>query len=696
MNFEGFEPCKVDKAKALAVLLHGFGRTGAAMEDLKATALEAFGEGVDAYVPTLPYSNRLDWSGANNIVDSLVADLDEIWRRHGPYEKVVFIGHSAGGVLLRRLFLAGSPRPPDYAGEFAFRDDLPASVSRDPATHGWAAKVERIILIATWDKGWSISEREGWRYWFVLNLLGLLGHISPTRLNLAGTMFDLRCGAPFIVQTRLLWLAYRRWHNPDYGIAPLDRHEGKPIEGVDPTVVQIIGSRDDFVTPEDQVDNDVNGALPPDSEKARYFLLEMANTDHDGAIKFADEALGAHRREIFRVALIGRGNDPAPAESGPPRPLLKDFARGPALFKDSPTRPERSIKNVVFVMHGIRDDGYWTHRIARAVKEAASPSAADDATEIIHSLTPTYGYFAMLPFVLPWIRRQKVEWFMDMYVNAKACFPNATMHYVGHSNGTYLATRALRDYAAARFGRIYFAGSVVRTDYPWPGMVKRERVERFHNARGATDWVVALLPKSVDYCSDLGGAGFDGFGPPTSVSDSPALTQSTGFALGGHGGAITEPHWPGIAKYILTGEKPPEPPELFVARQHSALSLVSRLRVGLPLIVVMMAFVVLAAIAFLFPCAGWTLDATKISANGGWRYSLAFVGAFVAVLASAKWSSSGWRAWVRIALLVIGASGFGVWFLATLWHDFANCQPLWAAIGFTLLLALLRFVTTKF
>jgi hypothetical protein len=115
------------------------------MGDLKVTALEALGEESDAYVPTLPYSNRLDWTGANKIIAYLVADLDEIWRIRGPYATVIFIGHSAAGVLLRRLFLAGSPRPPDYANEFAFRDDLPASISRDPDAHCWAAKVERIV-----------------------------------------------------------------------------------------------------------------------------------------------------------------------------------------------------------------------------------------------------------------------------------------------------------------------------------------------------------------------------------------------------------------------------------------------------------------------------------------------------------------------------------------------------------------------
>jgi hypothetical protein len=28
-------------------------------------------------------------------------------------------------------------------------------------------------------------------------------------------MLDMRFGAPFIVQTRLLWMAYRRWQNPE-------------------------------------------------------------------------------------------------------------------------------------------------------------------------------------------------------------------------------------------------------------------------------------------------------------------------------------------------------------------------------------------------------------------------------------------------------------------------------------------------
>ncbi len=32
---------------------------------------------------------------------------------------------------------------------------------------------------------------------------------------------------------------------------------------------------------------------------------------------------------------------------------------------------DANVQDVVFVMHGIRDDGYWTYRIAKAIKEAA-------------------------------------------------------------------------------------------------------------------------------------------------------------------------------------------------------------------------------------------------------------------------------------------------------------------------------------
>jgi pimeloyl-ACP methyl ester carboxylesterase len=709
LNYNAFERDQTtDQAKTLAVFLHGsrtaFWRPLNDMKDPIAASREALTGGVDVYAPTLPYADPLDRTGALTIVARLAADLDAIWKERSHYADVIFVGHSMGGILLRRLFLAGSPRSPDYAGDFEQRDDLSSEeVSRDENAHGWAAKVKRLVMIATWDKGWSISERDGWKYWFGLNFLGFLGHIPfPYLRPIASTMFDMRRGAPFIVQTRLLWLAYRRWHNPDE-FGHLIRQQAEPPRGADPIVVQIVGTLDDFVSPLDQVDNEVNGDVPPSHEHARYFLLEMPNTNHDQAIQFSEtcedneKKIRAKRGEMFRLALLGRANDHSQDTPGADALFLKDKAHDPSHYGDDPIKPDNDVRDVVFVMHGIRDDGYWTHRIAKEIKEEAAKLPRDDPRWNIHSLTPTYGYFAMLPFVLPWIRRQKVEWFMDLYVNTKARFPNATMHYVGHSNGTYLAARALKDYAAARFGNIYFAGSVVSTDYNWPALVAEKRVERVHNARGATDEVVAMLPKSVDYCSDLGGAGFDGFGPPTPPSDTAEITQSKRYALGGHGGAITEPHWPEIAKFIVTGAKPAEPDALFQEKPDPRWDVASRLRLGIPAVVTLVLYVVLQSLAWLFPLGLGEGKGWRVLSSVDWLFFLGFVAFFSATsFIFYKWSESGPKAWFLRALLVMGAVAVLFWFGSLLYVEFSYQGLAFWAFVMTLFLALIRVVLTKF
>jgi hypothetical protein len=261
-------------------------------------------------------------------------------------------------------------------------------------------------------------------------------------------------------------------------------------------------------------------------------------------------------------------------------------------------------------MHGIRDDGTWTHRISAAIKrewESGLPVG-----ELYPTWTHSYGYFPMLPFILPWIRKSKVEWFMDNYVSVKAAYPNATLHYVGHSNGTYLAASALQDYPAARFGNVYFAGSVVHPRYDWATAHERGQIEKLHNARGGEDWVVALLPKSIEYFSDLGGAGFDGF------DDLYGFTQSEKFARGGHSGAITEGHWGEIAKFIVKGEKPfavGEPDWLFAPRQHRFFRILGALRVGVPLGFAIAALLIVLAV-LLCQFDHWRIGGFAVTALG--------------------------------------------------------------------------------
>ncbi|MGI8569765.1 MAG: hypothetical protein ACR2KT_12195 [Methylocella sp.] len=163
----------------------------------------------------------------------------------------------------------------------------------------------------------------------------------------------------------------------------------------------------------------------------------------------------------------------------------------------------------------------------------------------------------MLPFVLPWIRRQKVEWLMDAYVGLRARYPEAEFSYVGHSNGTYLVARALEDYPGACFRDVLFAGSVVRRDFNWDRYFTAQRVSKVLNIVATKDWVVALFPmgleplrKILDF--DLGGAGFGGFdqAAPRRVPKIPNLDEVR-YVEGAHSAGLVETQWQHIANFIV-------------------------------------------------------------------------------------------------------------------------------------------------
>ncbi|MGJ0396848.1 MAG: alpha/beta fold hydrolase [Methylocystis sp.] len=614
-------------AEILVVMFHSFSSGRETLADLISAVREALGDNIDIYAPNLPYGRLLDSTGAGATVVNLVGKLDAIWENKSgaKYHTIIFVGHSLGGVLARRVFLAGSLNPPDYSDGFKIRDELWDAISKQRGEEKslpceWATRVDRLIMLATWDKGWTISDRTSWFYSIGLNILGLWGRVTELlgwRDNARGrTMLDMRKGSVFVAQTRLLWMAYRRWHNDKLRdrynasgpVTPLE--PPPPGQSQSPLVIQIIGAKDNFVSPQDQVDLDVEAIEWQDSEseksQKKYILMEMEDTDHGGVVDFSN-ALG--RRSGFLLTKVKE-----PAEVLKKRrkvfldaltldaPRLEILSETPSFYFDRPAQLDPYVKDVVFVMHGIRDDGYWTHRIALHVKKAEENRLKSDRKEALErrplvSCTPTYGYFPMGAFVMPWIRRQKVEWFMDLYVEMRSRFPLAKMHYVGHSNGTYLAADALERYRAARFGQIYFAGSVVNTNFKWAEHIRERRVQRFHNARGATDWVVALLPKSIDYLSDLGGGGFDGFAD-AALGD-PRITESKKFATGEHSGAIGEGHWRAIGDFIVKGVTPPEPQNLF-AEKNRWLALFSSLRIGIPSALLFAAILILSPVSLVY------------------------------------------------------------------------------------------------
>ncbi|QKD02649.1 alpha/beta fold hydrolase [Mesorhizobium loti] len=556
MSIEGFRPGTgaAGQPAILAIILHGWGSTAQAMGDVAEATREAWKDThcVDTFVPLLAYHRQLRSARAVDVVAKILKDIDELVQIKSPYERIILIGHSLGATIARRVFLVASGSPPGFATEKTFQHQQKRE---------WADKVHRIVLLAAFNRGWQISPRLSWWYSIGFNICGLIGHVLP---RWAPTIFDIRLGAPFMAQTRLHWLAYRRQQLAAGLQQETSQAVGPAAASHEPILIQLIGSTDDLISPFDQVDIVVDGNA---GGNPSYFLIKLDKTDHHSAIRFTatdgDQAAAEARKGRFLVALTGTKRD------------LTNIATDPSLLIDEVDKPDHKVKDTVFVIHGIRDDGFWTHRVAEKVREQNKPAT------VFRAWTPTYGYFAMLPFILPWIRRQKVEWFMDQYVGAVAQYPNSSFHYVGHSNGTYLAARALIDYPACTFRNVLFAGSVVRTDYDWKTPIGQRRVERFLNIVASKDWVVALLPKSLEgfRCFDLGGAGFDGF--KQAKYDAPPEIAERKYVEGSHGAGIAEAQWDNIANFIVGGQIPPDNAAGFVKKQLGWLKALSSTRATL-------------------------------------------------------------------------------------------------------------------
>jgi pimeloyl-ACP methyl ester carboxylesterase len=442
------------------------------------------------------------------------------------YQRIVLVGHSLGALIARKVYVVACGEDP--------RAPFEQEVHRPPSCDEWAGLVDRIVLLAGMNRGWRISHHlKLWRaiLWYVGAAVGTWFEFFSRRKLL---IFQIRRGAVFITNLRIQWLRMRQ--RAKYS------NIGKAL------TIQLLGSIDDMVSSRDNIDLVSGGD---------FIYLDIPYSNHPDVIKMKEanratpddpKTIGEQRSEIFAEALTA----------------CEEVLEAIGVIPDDQAsqEPDDKVTDVIFVVHGIRDEGHWTHKIARIVRKHAAGTERTFATE-----TSSYGYFPMLPFLFAWQRRDKVEWMMEQYADAVSRYPNGNFHYVGHSNGTYCLARALELYSCCRFKRVVFAGSVVPRSYKWkrflttPGQQphrKWGRVEAVLNYVATRDWVVAWFPKFFQTplrIQDLGSAGHDGFVEAVTV-EKAALTDhilETHYVRGGHGAGIVEINWNAIAEFIITG-----------------------------------------------------------------------------------------------------------------------------------------------
>ncbi len=508
----------------LVVILHAYTSSPSKMSHVRDVVFQEI-PNADIFIPKLPTA-IFSLASPIDIVLSLLSAIDRLWEERqkrqdkNVYENIIIIGHSLGGLLARKIYVYACGESREHLFE-------PEVKQKDARV--WASKVERIILLAGMNRGWEISHHMSISNAIMWTIGVAIGNFILLISKNLPLIFHIRRGSPFLTNLRIQWLAMKQ------AISTKDLDNA--------LVIQLLGSVDDIVSPDDNVDL-VSGE--------DFYYLDVPMSGHANVIEIDGTKAGQERKKVFDLALTA------------PSTELTQHSTAPEDSRDLSSFIKRpDVQNVVFVIHGIRDLGYWTRKIARRIQKKGK-----DRNITIESETSTYGYFSLFSFLLPWKRREKVAWLMDQYSEALAIYPNAEFSFVGHSHGTYLLAKALQDYPSCRFKNVVFAGSVVRTDYNWSEHIDKGQVKAILNYVATKDYVVAIFPKAFQILGlqDLGSAGHDGFNGSNSVSN-------VRFIEGDHGAALNELNWDSIAAFIIDSEPNFLPSQLIRKRSNIVILL---------------------------------------------------------------------------------------------------------------------------
>jgi len=308
MDDAGFE--KNGNSLELIVVLHGLGGSRKTMQGVL-TAIRTERPDADIYCPDLYGGTFGAFSRVpiEKIVNDLMAALQRYWDARmsrdtndgGPdaYTGITLVGHSLGGVLARNITILAYGETPGTPFEPQF------DAYRQPSV--FAHSITRIIMLAGMSRGWSVSSADSWTTTFIWGAMEIVAEMIAWTTGVPFTIFAVRRGAPFLIQTRLQWLALvlrpilggGKW-------SPVVSDTARPqLEAIcrdfrpQFDLLQLLGTQDDTVSPDDMLDNNI------DMENSNYFIIEVPNPTHAQIVKMerpnaADRAIDQDKLEHQR------------------------------------------------------------------------------------------------------------------------------------------------------------------------------------------------------------------------------------------------------------------------------------------------------------------------------------------------------------------------------------------------------------
>ncbi len=149
---------------------------------------------------------------ATSLAATVAAEIHQRVQSRGPFEDVVLVGHSLGGMLVRSAYVQAR---------------LAAADERNPQ---WPWLVTRIVLFASLNRGMEVSRHRRWWlplvFWFARVLPWVRGFL----------LHDLLRGSAFVSSLRIEWIRIMS--------------SGRAV----PLVVQHLGTEDDLVTAQESTD----------------------------------------------------------------------------------------------------------------------------------------------------------------------------------------------------------------------------------------------------------------------------------------------------------------------------------------------------------------------------------------------------------------------------------------------------------
>lgn len=486
-------------------------------------------------VLTIGYPGAL-LSNANPIAvaDRINEKIQAAWDSRR-YTELVLVGNSLGALLARKAMLLSVGQG---NGD---KDYTPTPIN---AVEPWATKVTRLILLAGMNRGWDVSgQKPSDMRWYAYTGRALLAWFGKLTHN-GQLAMAAQTGSPFVADLRLEWMHWMR------GLT-------RQLE-----IVQLLGDIDDLVSPEDNEDLRV-------SSHAHFAWIKVRGTGHADLLHIArpdgnqDQTIEEYRYSKLQAA------------------AGLDFSELMKQSEELPPGKDNAVTHIVFIMHGIRDLGEWSSIFETRLHQQMA--LRDRPCDKLAIASVRYGYFGMGQFLLRRDRQKYVNWFMDQYTETLARYPKATeIHFIGHSNGTYLLASALEKYRSLKIKRLVLGGSVVRANYDWDQRIKNQQVQLVNNYVASDDLVVAMLPRFFEAWpfsllgNDIGSAGFNGF----TAADSGVYRQQVRnikYIQGGHGAFLGQTE--DIAEFLLSdavvAQQLTQPPQASATKPASALQFAS-------------------------------------------------------------------------------------------------------------------------